>query len=101
MKKSKRYSTEAQILTDIDRAHERIRGQLSKAESLEASSVSLLRCGSPDMIESAKMKQSEADKLRRNTNLIIDRTLPHLKQKLAEFKTMTLPGVVSDSSIKA
>lgn len=94
----KRYTDESQIIHDIDTCY-RLASKASKeAEDLDNQADELFRI--PNMIEDAKGKRLRAAKTRQRANNLINKKAKKLGEKLAEFRTVTMP-IVPDNSIPA
>lgn len=96
----KRYETSQQILRDIEKAKSDA-DELDKiANSLEAEAQRLFLI--ENMVEDAKYKLKEVHAYRTRATGLRTLRIQHLKEKLAEFLTMVLPGIgIDDPSIKA
>lgn len=96
----KRYETSQQILRDIDKAKSDADELEKIANSLEAEAQRLFLI--ENMAEDAKYKLKEVRAYRTRAANLRTRRIEHLKEKLAEFMTMVLPGIgIEDPSIKA
>lgn len=93
-KTRKRYLTANQIRDEIDKYKEKHRRFLEQAEGLELSADEFAR--TENGAEDAAYKREQAKKCRRSAQRIMEDRIPKLKQKLAEFATELLPGIITD-----
>lgn len=96
--KAKRFRSEREILAAIHQCHREAQAAIVEAESLETIAKQYFRM--PDMVEDAMLKKSEAQKLRKRANRLLDSKAKHLGECLAEFKTDAMP-FLSDTTVKA
>lgn len=90
-KQQKRFFTKDHIIREIDAQKEKHRVLLERAEGLDLNADELLKHA--DTAEDGKYKRMEANKTRRSAMRILEKKLPYLRMKLAEFQTMKLPGM--------
>lgn len=94
-KPKKRFLTANQIRDEIDAYKAKAIRLQQTAEALELASRELMKV--PEMVEDAKFKMSQASKAHRASARIREVRLVKLKQKLSEFETQLLPGVIGDN----
>ncbi len=91
----KRYTSREQIIRDIDSALKKVR--LAKVKAQECLDQEELLNGSVENLSELREHREKADfqfrKIRRLENV----RLPALKEKLAEFDTLALPGTLPDT----
>ena len=97
MNKGKRYKTSSEIEKEIDRLRERSKAYFQQATDNELSAIRYFRMGNVtlghDLLDLAH-------KRRRRAMNILEKKLPKLGEKMAEFLTSQLPGVDNgDTSI--
>lgn len=97
-KPKRRYYTPQEITRDIDKAKERLRHHLAVADALDVEADMLYKAGPKFSVE-ASMKRNEAEKNRKSAYRLENKRIPFLSQKLAEFQTIPLSGVIPDPSI--
>ncbi len=118
-----RYRSAAAIESAIDRAHAESRRKLAEAEVKETEARAMFAVAS-DMWQRAAatadaterevlnaqaakvkndgtMKKEEAGALMTTAYNLVEKRCRKLGAKLAEFNTLTLPGIVSDRSVEA
>lgn len=97
-KQKKRYLTANQIRYDIERYQAKMKFLEKDAARLEAEANQLQRHNpSAYNRELSAFKLKQADKAHRAIARIHDKKLPYMKQKLAEWSTELLPGVIPDN----
>lgn len=94
-KPPKRYETANQIRDEIDACKERVRHKLAAAEAYDIEASNLFKAGHP-YEEDAAFKREQGKVLRRQAHRIETKRIPKLSEKLAEFNTELLPGVIPD-----
>lgn len=102
--RNKRYTSEQQILDDIEKAKRRSSEKLREAEQLEEEYAAMQRMTAKGIQidwEAFHYIKAQIPKLRKTAASLIDVRLPKLGKKLSEFRTMTLPGMTDDESIPA
>lgn len=100
-KTKKRYESISQIYDEIDRYKLKARKFQDAANALDVKADMIARSEHADLnAELIGFTREQAAKHRRSAFRIENKKLIQLKQKLAEFQTQTLPGVVPDSSIQ-
>lgn len=97
MSKQKHFTTEQEIIQSIDEARRHIAWCNEEAEILHRW-ANVLREYPGRSIQLIDMRE-KANKLTARANRIQDRKLKRLSRALAEFRTMTLPGVTTDGSV--
>lgn len=104
-KKRARYVAEQDILDDIDEANRRVKSLRLTAENLDHKATQFykrldgINAPDPEKLKKAEAWRDSAEKKRGKADKIEGGHMTHLKNKLAEFQTATLPGVVPDQSI--
>ena len=93
-KPKKRYQTCNEIRDEIERYQQKALRFVQQAEALELSAKELAKSALHG--EAAAYNRTQAAKARRSAQRIHDKRLPLLKQKLAEWNTELLPGVITD-----
>jgi hypothetical protein len=100
-KKRKRFRSAEKTLAEIESTILKKERLNKYAEQLEAKEKALLRRGLR-FAEEAGFAKLEAEKTRRQVVRIDGVRLPYLRDKLAEFRTMMLPGIDDgDISVQA
>lgn len=100
MKKQKRrYTHEGQIEVDIEKAKQRAKKLHAEAEMLMDSAREHFKKETAWDVEQGIFLREKAGKLKTTAGNLTSKKIPYLAQKLAEFKTMTLPGMVPDEAI--
>lgn len=94
-KKVRRFDTSQQIEDEIDLARKHIDHKLAVAQAYDIEADNLFKVGHP-FSEDAVFKREQAKVLRRQAYRIETKRIPKLREKLAEFKTELLPGVITD-----
>lgn len=87
-----RYFTANQIRDKIDQYKRRQRALMDSAAALEYRADLLIK--HPLTAEDAVFAREQAKKKRRASARIEDKSLVKLKEKLAEFNTETIPGII-------
>lgn len=101
MKKPKRrYTHTGQIEVDINKARQKANDLLKSAESQEAYLWGLCVQGKLSTEEFA-FEMAKVDKLRTRANNLMEKRIPYLIEKMAEFNTRLLPGILDDESVEA
>lgn len=93
-RQKKRYLTANQIRDDIDRYKKKALDLEVQATGMEQHAKRL--SGTIRAVEECRWLEDQARKARRAANRIYKNRLPALKQKLAEWSTELLPGVITD-----
>lgn len=99
--KRPRYASEAEIIERIDKKKQQAVTAEKESwvldrraeECLQESAKTKVRGESYALVKEAKDCREQAVKLRRKAELILDKHLPELKKKLAEFRTPQIPAV--------
>ena len=99
-KPKRRYETANEIRDEIDRQLAKARKFLETAEAYEQKAEMLRQDGGP-WVEDAKFAMVLAGKARRSANRIKEKKLTVLKDKLAEWGTEPMKGVIPDRSVQA
>jgi hypothetical protein len=95
-----RYTSAQQITAEIDRAKAAAQLLFEKADSLESQAMAYSQRQDGNYEWIVKLKMGAADHNRKMASTIVNVTCRNLKQKLAEFNTMMLPGMgFTDQSI--
>ena len=92
----KRYTTEAQIISAIDRCYSRAWELSKEAEQLDAIADNLFKYS--DAVEDAKGKRLQAAKIRQSANNLVNKKAKKLGEKLSEFRTGLIIG--TDTSVQ-
>lgn len=110
MKKPKRrYHSIKEITDEIDRVNKRAQDFMKSAAELESWAETQTQqarrpsTGDQDrryLIHVAAENKKKAEKLRISATRILDNKLPHLKEKMSEFQTMTF-SFMQDETIEA
>lgn len=107
-----RYESEAEIIRDIDVAKQKARllkdaanGMFHQAEQMaieasQADEEGLAPHEIEYLLEQRAWILTKAEKMAASANNIYKERIPYLSQKLAEFRTMTIPGILPDKSIE-
>lgn len=90
MPKQKRYTNEAQIIASIDRAHELENKDIHAIHSHRMEIARLLPY--QEQIQSVNFHKAQVELLEKRIKGREGR-LARMKQKLAEFRTLTFPGM--------
>lgn len=95
MRKQKHYTTEQEILDDIESAKLKADKLMIEAETLESRARSLQRQQniSNELAEQAAWWIDQAEKMREQAERINSTRLVRLKNTLSAFRTPSLPGV--------
>lgn len=91
----KRFLTANQIRDEIDKYKEKAERLRQSAEAYELKAKELRKAG-PSLEEDAKCAEEQAKKNWASIKRIKESRLPKLKEKLAEWSTELLPGVIAD-----
>lgn len=95
----KRYTSEDQIIKDIDRAKKRVARLLRRADKEDAEADEMVKlddpCNSEKIVTLREFAKDDRDKAERITNT----RLVRLQNTLAAFRTEMLPGVVNDPTV--
>jgi len=97
MPKQKRFTSERAILAEIHRCHREAKAAIVEAESLETLAKTYFTM--PDMVETARFKKAEAQKLRGSAERLIGVKAKKLGDALSEFKTVTMPFLTDNSVV--
>ena len=92
----KRYTTEEQIIKDIDKCYAKAAALSKEAEDLDRIADELFKY--PDAVEDAKLKRSDAGRMRLTANNLLNKKAKKLGEKLSEFRTATL-SFTDDTSV--
>ena len=99
-KPKRRFLTANEIRDEIDKYKAKALKFQQQADALEIASRELAKSGL--LVEDAKYRNTQALRARRSASRILDKKLPKLKEKLAEFLTPNLPGSgIEDRSVNA
>jgi uncharacterized protein YdaU (DUF1376 family) len=93
----KRYTTEEQIIKDIDKCHAKASALSKEAEQLDIIADELFKY--PEAVEDAKLKRGDASRMRLTANNLLNKKAKKLGEKLSEFRTAVIPGVTDDVSV--
>lgn len=97
--KKKRFTSKEEIEKEIDRLKQRSQKYFAQAEADEEAAVRFYRSG---CVSTGNDLIDIAHKRRRRAMNILEKKLPQLGEKMAEFLTLQLPGVDNgDTSIPA
>lgn len=96
----RRYETANQIRDDIDRFKAKQKRHMERAAALDLTADEWIKYGGNQSPEDISWNREQAKKCRRSAQRIETVKLVKLKQKLAEFQTATMTGIVSDPSIQ-
>lgn len=100
-KPKKRYEHISQINDEIDRYRRKAKKLQEKAEALDIKADTIARSTGAELnAELIGFTRLHAAKLRRSVFNIENKKMVALKQKLAEFQTQIMPGIVADPSIQ-
>lgn len=94
----KRYRSAQDITREIDLYKQKLQRLLDRASSFDLQADELFKAG-PGLHEDATYHREQAKKMRRSAFRIEKIRLPFLSQKLAEFQTELLPGVITDGDM--
>ena len=94
-RKPKVFKSEHAIMAAIHQCHREANQAIIEAESLETLAKHYFTMS--EMVDTARMKKSEAQKLRQRANRLIDIKAKKLGEALAEFKTSAMPFLLDDS----
>lgn len=93
-KKPRRFETSQQIEDEIEACKERARHKMRVAHTLDMEADVLFQ--HHEESELGVFKREQAKKVRHQAYRIENVRIPKLSQKLAEFKTDLLPGVITN-----
>ena len=93
----KRYTTEEQIIKDIDKCYAKAAVLSHEAAMLDRIADELFK--HPDAVEGAKLKRGDASRMRLTANNLINKKAKKLGEKLSEFRTAVLPTITDDTSV--
>jgi uncharacterized coiled-coil DUF342 family protein len=100
MKRSKkRFTSEEQILKAIDKCHEESVVYYKMAEEWDKQADEMFRDGT--RVEFAKEMRAAAKAKRIRAFNLVNKKAKYLGEKLPEFRTITMPTLVPDTSIQA
>lgn len=94
----KRFTEEAQIIAEIDRCHAKSKEWFTMAEEWDAEADQLFKEG--ERIEYAKELRELAKAKRTRAYNLVHKKAKYYGEKLSEFRTATIQGVVPDTSIE-
>lgn len=99
-KPKRRYTNVGQIEADLSKARQKANDLLKSAESQEAYLKTLC---TNDRMNSKQFafEMAKVDKLRTRANNLMEKRIPYLIKKMAEFKTRLLPRILDDESVEA
>jgi hypothetical protein len=95
----KRYTDEAQIIKDIDRAKKRVVRLTKRAEKEDAEADEMAKLDDPSNSEKITTLREFARDDRDKAERITKTRLVRLQNTLAAFRTELLPGVAADNSV--
>lgn len=96
----KRFFTLQHILDEIDRYKQKRIRLMEQAMKIDCD-ADALKVQGPRYAEDLAYKRIQAKKLRESAMNILNKKIPYLKEKMAEFQTPQLPGVDNgDKSIQ-
>lgn len=99
MRVKKRYEHENQIRADIDRFKAKAQKLRDAASALDMRADLLVKNnGAGGFFGEISFARSQAEKKRKSAGRIETDRLVKLKQKLAEFQTEPIPGILPDRS---
>jgi hypothetical protein len=99
-KPKRRFETANQIRDEIDKYKAKANKLMDSAAAYDLKADELFKTGNLEVAPDAEFARETAKKRRRSAARIMERRLPKLKDKLAEFATELLPGkVVEDRSV--
>jgi len=90
----KRYETANAIRDEIDRCRTAVVKLQQTAEAMEIQAAEYFKI--PEMVEDAAYRKEQAKRARKKAARLNDIRLVKLKDKLSEFMTQTLPGIIPD-----
>lgn len=96
---AKRYTDEAMIIKDIDKAMKRVTRLLKRADRFDAEADELMKLDDGSKAEQIKTFREQAKTDRKKAERIKETRLKRLQNTLASFRTELLPGVNSDNSV--
>lgn len=102
-KPRRRYYTANQIRDEIQRYKTKAQSLMDSAATLDVKADQLYKTNDPTLAEDASFAREQAKKRRHSAQRIFEKRIPYLKQKLAEWQTDTLPGIIKngDRSVQA
>ena len=92
----RRFNSTNQIRDEIDRWKAKAGAYNASADMLEIKAADLYKQG-PEWTEEANYAKEMAKKKRASAGRIESRKLVKLKEKMAEFNTNLLPGIIADN----
>lgn len=95
-REKKRWMTANQIRDAIDEYKARAQNLMDTAATQDLKADRLYETQDPRLAEDASFAREQAKKMRRSAQRIYEIKLVKLKQRLAEWSTELLPGVISD-----
>lgn len=99
MKKQTRFTSERSIHAEINSNLRRINALGVESDELEVKGHELIRTGNLELIDTGKDLLKQADTIRNSTIPRINSKLQKLKEALASFNTMLLPGISGDQGV--
>ena len=95
----KRFNSREEILAEIDRYKIKFQRHMDRAQAFDVAADEYIICGTSDP-EQIGYNREQAKKCRKSAYNIENNKLVKLKQKLAEFDTTTMNGIINDPSIQ-
>lgn len=100
----KRFTSREQIIARIDKFTKKAEKQRENQRDCYARAGQARRAfqeGDESLLRVIRMHESDGDKWGRKADRLEKDVLGALRNKLAEFNTMTIPGITSDQSVEA
>lgn len=95
-KPKRRFYTANQIRAEIDRYRVKADKLTGQAVIYDLKAGELVRLGDPNSAEEIGFNREMAKKRRKSAARILDKKLPYLAQKLAEWQTDIMPGIITN-----
>jgi hypothetical protein len=95
----KRYTSEEQIIKDIDRAKKRVTRLINRSVKTDSKATELFMSGVAGDDEKAKILRDQAQQDRDKAERINKTRLMRPQNTLASFRTEILPGMVTDNAV--
>ena len=93
----KRYTTEEQIIRDIDKCYAKAWSLSKEAELLDRIADELFNHAGA--VEDAKLKRGDASRMRLTANNLVNKKAKKLGEKLSEFRTAIMLPITDDQSV--
>lgn len=94
-RKQKSFNTEQAIIKEIDAVMIKRTEHIRESEEFDVKAIEFIRDGNPENVQHGHWLRGRAEDARAKSARA-DSILAKLKDALAEFRTITIPGIIED-----